>query len=1253
MHRPLAPPDCPEKGTDMKRLAGLSLLVLGLAETASPQGLSTLSGAVTDPTGSVIPSAKVVIVNADNASQRETTTDAQGRYVFSQVQPGAYNLSISAPGFNPETRNSIRLLVNTPSVVDIQMKIGPAVATTVVVSEEASQVNTGDASIGNAIGGSVITQLPFESRNVVGLLAIQPGVVYLGETTPGKLNDARSGAVDGGKSDQGNVTLDGVDVNDQQNRASFTSVLGVTLDSVQEFRTTTTNAGAEYGHSSGAQVTMVTRSGTNTVHGSAYEFLRNTDTSANSFFNNSAGVARPKLNRNVYGASLGGPLKRDKLFLFGNYEGRKDASEQSVLRTVPTASFRQGIIYYGTTKGTIGTITPAYMASVIPGGEDPAVLNYLQQFPLPNDSTTGDGLNTAGFRFNASAPLRFNTYIAKADYQINAKNSFFIRGNLQNDNYANGAPEFPGSIPSSVYLNNSKGIATGLTTIFSPSLISTLRYGLTRAGIETTGVLSSSYADPTYGSVSTLYATTTGALNIIPTHDIHEDLAWTKGGHTISFGGEVLLIRNHYDTNANSFSTAQGDGPYLSGGGKGLLPSDAAVSNVTIQNIGTLSGLLTKNTLKINYDLNGNPLPLGATVDRLFGENHYDLYGQDSWKARPGLTVSAGVRLSLNPPLKELNGYNVDSTEPLAQWLADRAGLAASGQSGLNAGLISYDLASKTGRGLYAFMTDWAPRVAVAYSPQGSSGISRFLFGGPNQTSIRAGWGIYYDAFGETLAKNLAASVGFATTVGSGPNQAIGSPTPLFQGSYTLPPLSAFPTPPAGGFPQTIASGALLQAQSLDDGLKAPYTENLDFSIQRQLKGGFMVQAAYVNRGSHRSLIGEDMATPTNLVDTKSGMSYDEAVAVLAPYVFAKAAASSVPAIPFFEDLWPAAAGNGLTATQSMYNNAFKGQPGNWTTSLLAIDRPVTAAAAASAPFSGCNQAGVLTSTQLPCSRLGPYTMWSPQFIALIAYRTVGGGNYNGMHLTVRKALSRGYQFDFNYTWSKCIDLGSSPESSGASSGFILNPFAQNLMKGVCNYDATHVFSALGVAELPFGSGKPLLNSRNKFVNAIFGGWQLTGVLTASSGFPVSVVNGGVYPTEWNSSGYATQIGVVPAPSTTKNAPSASVGTAGGPNIFALPALTFAGYGRTLAGAVGQRNGIRGQGPFSLDTGLGKKFYLFNYHDQPHTLQFRAEGFNITNTARFDAGSANLTIQNQAKFGQYTQTFGSPRVFQFSARYEF
>jgi hypothetical protein len=426
----------------MRKISELLLLGFCLAAMLPGQGLTSVAGTTKDPTGAVIPGAAVVLTNVDTAAERNEISDSQGRYTFSQVQPGSYKLTAKAQGFNDVTVD-VRLQINTPATIDLNFEKVGTVSSSVSVSSEAVLVNTTDASIGNAIGTQAITQLPFEARNVVGLLALQPGVAYLGAqdqpvlSTSGNghvtLNDPRSGAVDGGKSDQGNVTLDGVDVNDQQNRASFTSVLRVTLDSVQEFRTITTNAGAEYGHSSGAQATLVTKSGTNLFHGALYEYLRNTDTSANTFFNNSAGVPRQKLNRNVYGVAIGGPIKKDKLFFFLNYEGRKDASDQALLRVVPSDTLRNGIVQYVRNDGSVGSLNPAQIKQLDLGGigEDPASLALFQLYPHANDTTVGDGLNTAGYRFNAPAPLRYNTYIAKLDYQITSKNSFFFRGNLK------------------------------------------------------------------------------------------------------------------------------------------------------------------------------------------------------------------------------------------------------------------------------------------------------------------------------------------------------------------------------------------------------------------------------------------------------------------------------------------------------------------------------------------------------------------------------------------------------------------------------------------------------------------------------------------------------------------------------------------------------------------------------------------------------------------------------------------------------
>lgn len=346
---------------------------------------------------------------------------------------------------------------------------------------------------------------------------------------------------------------------------------------------------------------------------------------------------------------------------------------------------------------------------------------------------------------------------------------------------------------------------------------------------------------------------------------------------------------------------------------------------------------------------------------------------------------------------------------------------------------------------------------------------------------------------------------------------------------------------------------------------------------------------------------------------------------------------SQVPKIAYFENLWPAAAGKGLTATQAIYN-LYKDQGGDYTTALLALDVP------------DGDECAVV------CSVLGPYAIFNSQYSSLAALRSRGSGNYHAMQWSLRKRWTSGVQFDLNYTFSKSIDLGSLPENGGGTqlnSTTIINSWYPGDMKAVSDYDVQHLFSAFWVVELPFGKGKPLFGRVNRVVNGLIGGWSLNGVFRNSSGLPVGVGAGGIWPTNWQVGSYAIQTGVVPPTQTTKNAPAPTKSGKSGPNMFTDPATAMNGYGLPLAGDSGQRNGIRGDGYFGIDLGIGKRFSLFTLKDQPHTFQIRAESFNITNTVRFDPNSANLNILNPARFGQYTGTLTRPRVFQFSARYEF
>jgi hypothetical protein len=1208
-------------------------LSLTLSAALLAQGVSSISGTAKDPTGAIVPAAAITLVNVDTGAQRSDVSDNQGRYSFTQVQPGNYRITAKSVGLRDITVNDIRLLVNTPATLDLTFERVGDVVTSVSVSAEVAQVNTVDATIGNAVGDKAITQLPFEGRNVVGLLAVQPGVIYIGEPgDPSKLNDYRSGAVNGGKSDQANVTLDGVDVNDSVNGAAFKSVLRVTLDSVQEFRTITSNAGAEMGRSSGAQVSLITKTGTNTIHGSAYEYLRNTDTSANTFFNNAAGVPRAKLNRNVFGASAGGPIKQNRAFFFLNYEGRRDASESTALRTVPNATFRNGAFTYVNKAGSNSNIGAAQLKALDPQGigVSQAALADFQKYPLPNDNSVGDGLNTAGFRFNASTPLRWNTYIARFDYTLDTagKHQIFWRGNLQNDNFANGIPQFPGQPASTVYLENSKGYGVGYTAILKPTVVSNFRYGFTRQGVEKTGILSAPYAY--FTGIDPLYALTQGNATIAPVHTFSEDIAWNKGAHAISFGGVIRLTDNK-TSGPGSFSNALAKSVWYFNDGTDLLPGDAKPSTVGENEILNIFGILSQLTTNQQYDKTGAKLSPTTLINRDWRQRSYELYAQDSWKFRPNLTATVGLRYGANPPVFEANGFQVSPTTPLNDLFNQRNALAASGQSQTLAPRVSYDLFGKPGtRSLYPYHNTWSPRVALAWSPGASSGLAKILFGGAGKTSIRAGWGMYYDNFGQALAANFSTrQLGLSTSL----RNASGQPAtnlPRYNGFYSVP-LETFPPTPAGGFPQTTPDGGQ-NTSAIDDQLLTPYVMSSNISIGREFKGGFFVQVAYVNRAARRSLVGQDVIPPTNLVDPKSGQTYYQAAQILAAQALAGVPQANIAPVPFWENLWPGAAANGRTATQNVYPQ-FVNTHGDYTTALRNLDVNCTPA----------------------CSKLGPFAQWSPQYVDLYAYRSVGAGNYNGMEWTVRKRFTQGYQFDFNFTWSKAEDLASNRETAGslAQTASIVNPLNKSQNKAVSDYDATRVASALAVIELPFGKGKKFLSNANPVVNGALGGWQISTIFRNTSGFVKGVANGVGYPTNWAFNGWATETGASPDQSTTKNAPAATASGKGGANIFSNPAAAFAAYSPTLPGFVGQRNGIRGDGAFGLDLSLGKRFNLFKVHDQQHSLQVRAEGFNITNSVRFDINNANLDIANQAKFGQYTQVLTQPRVFQFSMRYEF
>jgi len=1222
-----------------KLLIALLVLVISAAP-ALAQSNSSLQGTVTDPSGAVVPGATIEITNVATGATLTTKSNDMGNYAFPQVLPGTYRLVATAEGLVRVGIPNVELLVNKPTTLDIQFTEVGGVSEIVSVEAEAAQINTVDASIGNAMGTRPITQLPFNARNVVNLLSLQPGVAYSRDTPVPDPDDTRHGSVNGGRSDQANVTLDGVDVNDQQNGYAFTSVLRMTLDSVQEFRTTTLNAGADQGRSSGAQVALVTKSGTNNFHGSLYEYHRNTKTAANDFFNNSTGIPRQKLIRNVFGGALGGPIKKNRLFFFFNYEGRRDRSEDSVVRVVPTESFRNGIFKYIKEDGSIGAVNPQEIATVYDPlglGPNQNALAYFQKFPLPNDDTQGDGLNRRGYRFKAPIKLDLNTYITRWDYYLDkaSKHQLFFRGNYQDDSSTD-LPQFPETTPRYSYLTNSKGLALGYNSTLSSTLFSAFRYGFTRQSVNRAGA--SQVHQVSFRRFDDLYAETRSLIRILPVHTFREDVSWIKGPHQFKFGAVVRLISNERTNYQNSFHDAVTNSSWMQGASSIIPPDTAGYFERNAKDAMTaLLGLVTQIDAHYNYLIDGTAMPEGAPVLRNFKQENYEFYFMDTWRLARGLNLTAGVRWQLHPPVHEANGYQTSSVPMLGQWFNQRGVLAAQGKSQMDAGLVSYVLKSDPkGRDIYPYhKKTFAPRVALAYSPQVADGFLGKLFGGPGKTSIRAGFGMFYDNFGQSLMRTYDSSaLGLSSELTNPSGTLNPSTAPRFTGVNDIP-MDVLPAAPPGGFPQE-APQAFAITNSIDGNIEPPYSMALNFSIGRQLPRNFFVEASYVGRLSRRSLVTRDLAMPTNLVDPASGQDYWSAANALFDQRDAGVTAANATPIPWFENMLPDVANYFIegSPTQNMLyyaNNVFMPWgigfgPYDYISMLADMDM----------------------GWVLPANTAGRFSMFSPQYSALAAWSSIGSGSYHALQLTVRKRFSDGVQFDLNYTFSKSLDLSSAAERVYEYTDLMVNSWNTRQMRSYSDYDMRHQVNANWIVELPFGHGKKWGGNWNSFLNGVLGGWQISGLWRMTSGLPTSVWNGGQWPTNWNVPGYATQTGPTPDQGVYKNA-VAPDGTSG-PNIFRDPVSAVKAWSHSRAGETGQRNGVRGDGYFTIDLGVAKRFAL---PWEGHSIQFRWESFNLTNTPSFDVSGSYWSLGQGASFGKYSYMLTQPRVMQFALRYEF
>ena len=1311
-------------GTISRVFAALTLAVACLlpAMSHAQSGTTSLRGTVLDKTGAAIVGANVVLTNPAQALERQTKSSNSGAYEFLSLPPGTYLLSIEASGFRKYEQKNIQLLVDSPGTADVTLDIG-STAETVEVSAQAVTLNTSDASLGNAFNENQIKQLPIESRNVPDLLSLQAGVAYTGNRSDiNKDLDSRNGAVNGAHSDQSNITLDGVDVNDETRGYAFTSVLPVSLDSVQEFRVTTTNYNADEGRSSGAQVSLVTKSGTNEFHGSLYEYHRNTITSANDYFVKQAELSNgqpnvpPKLIRNIFGGSIGGPIWKDRLYFFANYEGYRQREENSVLRIVPSAALRDGVIEYncatasacpgGQVQGVSGAsytipsgvygISSSQLTTLDPVhiGANPVITKYFQTFPLPNDPAQGDGLNFVGYRFRGPIPTNNNWYIARMDYKLtrNGDHTLFWRGALRND-FQGGVPYLPGTSPEQSIADYSKGSTVGYTGVLKPSLINNFRWGYTRQSIGQIGnsnqpnILFRGLNDNGTSNNTTLAFVRTRAFQV-PVHNLTDDISWLKGKHSFQLGTNIAFIRNPRNSFLSSFSDGQTNAGWLPASGianktgpldpgaNGLPGVDPGFNNGYDFPLMALLGSVTQVDAQYNYKKDGSVFPQGAPLTRHFATNSYEFYAQDSWKIKPNLTLIYGLRYSIFPSPYETTGLQSTPTINLGNWFQQRGQDMRNGIGSWADPLVSFDLSGPANGKSSFYDTDYhnfGPRVGIAWSPNANDGFFRSLFGGPGKTSIRAGFGIVYDRIGQGLLSTFdkRGSFGLSTQLTSGQGLTNLATAPRVTDLHTIPTQDLagnllFAPPPPGTFPQTFPSGsqvgAFTAAFGVDSSIKTPYSYTLDFSVGRELPHGFSLEVSYVGRISHRLLSLSDVAQPLDLVDPKTHVDYFAAAQALAKLYRQGIPASQItpqmvgPTAQYWYDMTQPLKAGGLysldpttvsncspfTSADALQINyaLFQCNIGNETTAVQRIDQN---------GFPDANNPGVIYHGNCGATGSVPNCYTNSQYASLFAWRSMGVASYNALQVSLRKNLSKGVQFDLNYTYSKSIDLESDAERVDVlglgSLGSVINAWSPKQLRAPSDFDLTHQVNTNWLIEMPFGKGKWIGRDAHGILDAAIGGWQLSGLARWTSGFPLTISNGFVFPTNWEFTGEATLTGQ-PVTGTTKN-PTGSV------NLFPDPQgpTGHGAFATTLPGFSGNRNVVRGDGFAGLDLGLSKRWKM-PWRDS-HSLQFRWEVFNALNLTRFDVQSVTSALDAGTSFGNYTNLLTNPRVMQFALRYEF
>jgi len=1248
-----------------------------------------IEGTVKDPQGQVVPNVSLTINNVGTGETLQATSSEEGVFIVPEVKPGTYKVTAEATGFKKTSVENVVVQVATVSTVNIDLEVGTVTEQITVNASEAQEViNTSNSEVGDVVDRQRILDLPLDGRNPFELTALQAGV----QTKTGSDGETTRFSINGNRTVANNLTVDGVNASDNflKTPANITlGVIPVSVESIGEFRVTTSLPSAEFGRGT-AQINAITASGTNDFRGSLFLFHRNTIFNANTFFNNATvdsvtgkSLPREPLIRNQFGGRLGGPIMKDRTFFFFSYEGKRESRGLSRNRLVYTQEARNGIFRYlkgrATTLANIAAApgtAPASAIAGVPAGTrtcattganalptgticvqnvlginaqrssmDPIITEYLANVPTPNNFQIGDGLNTGGFRFNARILSPSDQFATRIDHRFNDKHSFegtFNYGdiNFLGDYINEGEEPFPGA-PYRTRNTIGRGISATLRSILSPTVINEARFG---AQLST--LTFGNTADFSKGYQLDIATVFEPVNNFIASNRNLRVLQWTdnvtfiRGEHTFKTGAEIrsLWVRRYSFDNALprvNFSTDNPTGFSQATNFSGSTSDDYLAARVLAN---TLTGAIGTVTQTFNItDLNSG-FERGAPEVREYSNMEYNLYFQDTWRFRPNLNFNLGLRYEYITSVREANNLALLPVGGSAA-LYGVSGEGNLFQPGTLTGTAPVLDFAPNGELYKPDRNNFAPVVGFAWDP--------FKNG---KMSVRGGYRVsYFQSTFNTIDGTLDDNEGLVLTTTRAIN------TGFLRNGFAQAPLPTLSIPA----PQSIQTNSTVDIRAFDEDLKTPYLHDFNFGVQYEIFKKTSLEIRYVGNRGRKLYRGYDV-NEVNIFarDTNTGQTFLDAFLIAQNNLKASRAAGAGdnfgynPAVagsqqnPLFQNVlffqFPAEFTNANFITRLDQNRV--GDFADYVSRIRLISTNPTTNQAIANPRGALFYEAVRRG-QLPIN----FFRANPAVRGAQLFTNGSTSQYDGLQIELMRRLSSGLRVQANYTYSK--GLSDFIGSTGDTNSFLT---LRDTRREYVQFNNTHQFSANFIYRLPFGRRQKFFRDVKGIPSYLVSGWQIGSIIRYTSGDPLSIISGrGTYNRDDRSASNTADLSnnfsgnfqdLFGVQSNSNGVyyinPNVAPGSTGNASevIFTNPQPGTIGS-TPLSSFYGPKN-------FNVDFSVLKRTRI----NERFNVEFRAEIFNILNTVNFDNPETDI---NSPNFGRISNTVGRPRLMQFALRLNF